>query len=75
MTVCAPPSLRYASDELRDDMDIALIAVKSNGLALDQAGRVQGLWPSLDEGKWFNFLYITCIIGTSTVSTLLITVK
>ena len=37
--VSFPPSLRYASDELRDDMDIALIAVKSNGLALDQAGR------------------------------------
>ena len=30
--------LRYASDELRDDFDIGLLAVKSNGLALDQAG-------------------------------------
>lgn len=53
--VSFPPSLRYASDELRDDMDIALIAVKSNGLALDQAGRVEGLlWPSL-EGKWLIY--------------------
>lgn len=30
--------LRYASNELRDNLDIGLIAVKSNGLALDQAG-------------------------------------
>eukprot|EP00438_Fugacium_kawagutii_P001494 Skav202540 [mRNA] locus=scaffold2011:246866:249099:- [translate_table: standard] len=28
----------YASDELKDDYDIGLLAVKSNGLALDQAG-------------------------------------
>ena len=31
--------LRYASNELRDNLDIGLIAVKSNGLALDQAGQ------------------------------------
>ena len=31
--------LRYASNELRNDLDIGLIAVKSNGLALDQAGQ------------------------------------
>ena len=53
--VSFPPSLRYASDELRDDMDIALIAVKSNGLALDQAGRVEGLLSPSLEGKWLIY--------------------
>lgn len=36
--------LRYASDELKDDYDIGLLAVRSNGLALDQAGLCGGKW-------------------------------
>lgn len=39
-------ALQYASEELRDDFDVGLRAVKANGLALRETGALERPRPS-----------------------------